>query len=284
MVLPAATPQRKALLRSQSGHAAGKWLTTTPQSPALTLPPLRMQVALRLRLHFSLPLGPRRCNGRSCLADLDQYGHHWMSCSRSGKLKLRSKPLERAWARVFREAGARVQENVFLRDTNLPMIAANDGRRLEIVATGLPLYRGVPLGVDCTMGSPLHTDGTPWPRAAVEDGVAIRRLEIAKEATYRDLVGSPSLRLTTLATETGGRWSKQTVTLVRLLAKAKARQAPEPQRQRVAAAWANRWWSYLAVTARNALAATLVEDAPQVLDGLDDVEPFWPDVVGDNID
>ena len=66
MVLPLATPKRKALIRSQSGHAAGKWLTTAPTCPELTLSPLRMQVALRLRLHYKLSLGPRHCNGKSC--------------------------------------------------------------------------------------------------------------------------------------------------------------------------------------------------------------------------
>ena len=232
-------------------------------------------------LRYKLPLGPRRRNGRTCRQLLDAFGYHWSSCPRSGRLKLRSTPLEKVWARIFREAGARVQENVLLRDTNLPRIAANDGRRLEVVATGLPLYRGVPLGVDCTMVSPLHTDGTPWPRAAAVDGVAIQRAEREKERTYHDLLGSSRLRLTTLATETGGRWSDQAVTLVRLLAKSKARQAPEAQQQQAAAAWASRWWSLLSITARNALASTLVDDKPLAFEASDDVEPLWPDVVAE---
>lgn len=200
---------------------------------------LRMQVVLRLRLHFTLPLGPRCCNGRPCRALLDRYGYRWMSCNRSGQLRLRSKPLERAWAWVFREAGTRVQENVFLRDTNLPLIAADDGRRLEIVATGLPLYLGVPLGVDCTRGSPLHTDGSPWAHAAEEDGIAIKRLERDKADTHSDLVGNSSLRLTTLAMVTSGRFSKQAITVVRLISKAKARQAPEEKRQRLGEAFSS---------------------------------------------
>ena len=278
-VLPRANPQRQALLRSQSGVAAGKWLSTRPTSLALTLTPLRMQVCLRRRLHYKLPVVCRRCNGNSCRTVLDEYGHHWASCPRSGRLRRRAFPLEKTWARVFREAGARVQENVMLRDTNLEGIAANDQRCLEVVATGLPLYRGVPLGVDCTMVSPLHANGTPWARAATEDGVAIARAEHAKGAKYPELLYSNRLRLTILACETGGRWSDLTVNVVRLLAKAKARQAPEGQRGTQAAAWASRWWSLLSVASQNALASTLVDDKPLLLDGVDDFEPLWPDVL-----
>ena len=288
VILPPATPQRQALIRSQSGYAAGKWLTTTPKNPQTTLSPLRMQVALRFRLHFSLPLGPQRCNGRSCRALLDPYGYHWASCNRSGRLKLRSKPLERTWATVFREAGARVQTDVLLRNTNLEQIAANDGRQLEVVATGLPLWRGVPLGVDATMVSPLHADGTPWAgegrgdnrtNAATHDGVAIVRGEREKIRKYPELVNNARLRLTTLANETGGRWSTTCTKVIRLLAKAKARNAPEDRRGLVAAAWASRWWGMLSIAGRNALAATLVDDKPQLLDGCDCEEPSWHEVL-----
>lgn len=281
VVMPQASRQQQALLRSQAGHAAGKWLTALPTEPALELTPLRMQVALRLRLHYKLPLGPKRCNGRSCRAVLDEYGVHWTACSRSGRLRRRAKPLERMWARVFREAGARVQTDVLLRNTNLLGIAANDGRQLEVVATGLPLYRGVPLGVDCTMVAPLHADGRPWEHADTTDAVAIRRGERDKVRKYPELVNNGRLRLTTLATETGGRWSSNCVTIVRLLAKAKARSAPEEKQARVAAGWANRWWNLLAVTGRNTLAATLVDDKPllSLLDGHDGNEPVWPDVL-----
>jgi len=281
VVLPSATPQRQALLRSQSGHAAGKWLSTVPQSPELVLTPLRMQVALRLRLNYTLPLGPRRCNGRTCRARLDAYGHHWTACNRSGRLRLRAKPLERTWARVFREAGARVQENVFLRNTNLPHIQADDNRSLEVVATGLPLYRGVPLAVDCTLTAPLHADGRPWRHADDTDGVAIQRGEREKLRKYPDLVRNSRLRLTTLASETGGRWSQTCVTVVRLLAKAKARQAPEEIQARVTAAWASRWWNLLSIACRNTLAATLVNDAPLLFDGVDGKTPAWTDVLRD---
>ena len=273
VIRPASDDPRRALLLSQSGPASGRWLGAIPTAPETTFKPLRLNVSLRRRLRWPLPIGPRRCNGRACRAVLDDRGDHWASCSTSGKLLRRSRPVERMWARIFREAGARVQWNVFLRDTSLPGIAASDGRRLEVVATGLPLFNGVPLGVDCTVVSPLHADGSVWCQADVRPGVAIERGERAKETTYPDLVDSDRLRLTTLACEIGGRWSQSTVDVVRALAKAKARQAP--QRVRVAAqlGWERRWWSMLSVAVQDALASTLVEDGVEVLDGVDGDPP-----------
>ena len=64
---------------------------------------------------------------------------------------------------------------MLLRDTSLTGIEATDGRALEIVATGLPLEHGIPLGCDATLVSPLHADGTPWPAADVTPGVALAR-------------------------------------------------------------------------------------------------------------
>ena len=77
-----------------------------------------------------------------------------------------------------------MEENVMLRDTNLLAIAANDTRRLEIVATGLPLYRGVPLGVDSTMAAPLHANGLPWRHDDTHDGIAMKRAEKKTKDTY----------------------------------------------------------------------------------------------------
>ena len=71
------------------------------------------------------------------------------------------------------------------------------------------------------------------------------------------------------------------MTLVRLLAKAKARSQPEERRSRLAACYANRWWNLLAITGRNALTSTLVDDKPLLglLDGVDGEEPAWPDLL-----
>ena len=205
-------------------------------------------------------------------------GDHRAVCAVSGRIKRRSAPLERVWARVFREAGARVVLNAFLRDTSLPSIAAHDGRRVEILATGLPLHRGVPLAVDATLVSPLHADGQPWAKAATQDGVAISRGEALKARTYPELVKSTEVRLVTLACEVGGRWSADCRTLLRGLAGARARSAPLPLQPVVRSAWLRRWTALLSVAQQDALAATLVDDVPSDLDGADGGEPCVVDV------
>ena len=204
VVLPSSSSSRRAMLLSQAGPGAGRWLTAIPYDPATTLRPLRMQVALRRRLRWPLPLGPRRCGGTGCRHELDPMGDHWASCMRTGRVRRRARPLERAWARIFREAGGRVLENVFVRDLGIAGVRPGDARRLEVVATGLPLARGVPLAVDATMVSVLHCDGSPWARADQTPGVALGRAENSKNATYPELVASSTALLTTLACEVGG--------------------------------------------------------------------------------
>ena len=170
--MPTLPASSQALLRSQSGPGAAAWLAARPTCPGSSMRPLRMQIALRRRLRLPLPLCASRCNGKACRKLLDRLGDHRASCQLAGRLKRRSRPLERVWARFFREAGARVVEHAFLRDTSIPGIRADDGRHVEILASGLPLYHGVPLAVDASLVSPLHADGTPWAHAASQDGVA----------------------------------------------------------------------------------------------------------------
>ena len=244
-----------------------------------------MQVALRRRLRWPLPLCAAQCNGRACRKVLDQLGDHRAACPLSGRLKRRSRPVERIWSRIFREAGARVVEDVFLRNTSLPGIPGHDGRRVEILATGLPLHHGVPLAVDATMVSPLRADGHPCPRAAVADGAVIQRGEKAKLTTYPELVQSDVVRLVTVACEVGGRMSEASAATIRQLAAARARECSAPLRTAVRAAWALRWTRLLSVTAQDSLAATLVDDVPFDLDGTDGEPPLvvgvWLD--GDSV-
>ena len=53
-----------------------------------------------------------------------------------------------------------------VRELGPPMPLANDSRRLEIVADGLPLFGGAQLAVDMALVSSLHCDGTPHRGAA----------------------------------------------------------------------------------------------------------------------
>jgi hypothetical protein len=56
--------------------------------------------------------------------------------------------LERAAARICREAGARVTTNTSVADLNIPSVHRLDDCRIEVIANGLPLWGGCQLAVD----------------------------------------------------------------------------------------------------------------------------------------
>ena len=92
-------------------------------------------------------------------------------------------------ARICREAGARVRTNVMVRDLDLGAFNRLDGRRLEIIADGFPLWRGAQLAVDTTLVSPIKADGTARRHAARRNGIALEAARRAKERKYPKLAG-----------------------------------------------------------------------------------------------
>ena len=103
-----------------------------------------------------------------------------------GVLAHRAGPLERAAARICREAGARVATSVALQDLN-PDVPPTDGRRIEVVANGLPLWQGAQIAVDTTLVSPLQRDGQPRPGADARPGLALAQAAARKRRTYPEL-------------------------------------------------------------------------------------------------
>ena len=59
--------------------------------------------------------------------------------------------------------------------------------------------------------------------------------------------------------ETGGRWSEEAATFLRLLAQARAASAPVAVRRAAQAVWVYRWSGILSVAAQRAFAASLLE-------------------------
>ena len=203
----------------------------------------------------------------------DVFGDHQAACMLSGLPQMRAKPLEKMFARVLKEGGAKVLERQKVRDLKIPGISASDDRWIEIVATGLPMYRNTPIACDVTIASPLTGKGDARPRAAWEDGVAIRKAEREHERTYHELVNSSRCRLVVLACEVGGRWSETCLQLIHDLAEFRSRQAPPRLRRSTALAWENRWWGMLSVAMQDSLAATLVNDAPHLVHGWHGTDP-----------
>eukprot|EP00439_Symbiodinium_sp_Y106_P052452 s2766_g7.t1 len=89
------------------------------------------------RLHLPLPLSAARCR---CRALHDHCGDHLAACPRSGLLRARGGPVERAAARICREAGATVALNVLVRDLNVNPVRQDD-RRIEAIANDRLLQR-----------------------------------------------------------------------------------------------------------------------------------------------
>ena len=130
------------------------------------------------------------------------------------------------WARVCREGGARVQTNVFLRELNIEGVRSQDGRRIEVVANGLPVYHGAQVAIDATIVSPIRGDGRPVDGDGQSEGAALRKARQRKCRTYRVLIRSRRCKLLVAGAETGGRWDVEAYKFLVQLAKAKARSAP----------------------------------------------------------
>ena len=95
------------------------------------------RTALRRRLRLPFNLHHAMCGGGGhpgCRLPLDPYGDHLAACPRTGLLARRAGPIERAWTRVLREAGARVAHKQLLRDTNVHVRSPLDQRQLDMVA------------------------------------------------------------------------------------------------------------------------------------------------------
>ena len=166
-----------------------------------------------------------------------------------------------------------------MRDLDLS-VPANDGRRLEVVVDGLPLYGGDQLAVDTTLVPICHCDGSARRGAAERDGVALDEAQRRKERTYPEVVQSGRrAKLVVIAGEVGGRWSNEAVSFIRHLAKARARGEPAVLKRRAEQVWRVRWCGLLTCAAARAFAASLLERRPA--EGADGEAPSVDEVLND---
>ena len=212
--------------------------------------------------------------------DVDQLKLEKITSPRAGVLSRRGFSLESAAARICREAGGRVRTNAFVRDLDVPDANAGDGRRLEVVVDGLPLFGGWQWAVDTTLVCALHGDGRLWRGAAEMDGVALLAARRVKERRYPEFVGVQArARLVVLVVEVGGRFSKETNGFLTGLAKARARSETPLMQRRVQQAWRMRWSWLLGCGAAKAVAASFLEMQGCV--GTDGASPAGHEVEGD---
>ena len=157
------------------------------------------------------------------------------ACAQSGILRSRGGPLERATARICREAGARATTNTRVDDLNISHPHQHDDRRIEVIANGLPLWNGAHLALDTTLVSPLTREGQPRRRTGRFAGAALQDARKRTERTYPELLNNQRCRLVVLASEVRGRWSQEAAAFVSNFARAKARQPLAILQQSVAA-------------------------------------------------
>ena len=241
-----------AVRLSSSGPCAGRHFTALPFSRETTFTPERYRALLCVRLRLDPPLAAFKC---ACGASLDAKGCPRSACSTVGVLVRRGVPPEIAMARICREAGARVQTNVMLRDLNVSVSPA-DTRKIEVIVNGAPCFGGMQLAVDTTLVSALRGNGCPrGPRA----GQAIREAERAKHGRYPELDGQGRCKLIVVAMEVHGRWGHSAARLVQSLAKWKAQSMPRLLRRSAEHLWFSRWTSLLACATQQGYAASLLE-------------------------
>ena len=235
------------------------WFTLFPVSHELVLDSSHFRLLLLRHLRLPLPFMPARCR---CQQPLDPFGGHGAACPRSGALLVRGFGLERAAARICREAGALVSTNVLVRDLNTGA-TRHDERRIEVIANGLPLWNGSQLAVDTTLVSPLASTGQPRRHQGQRQGAALRLARRAKERTYPELLGHGRSRLVVLGLEIGGRWSRESTTFIKLLAKHRAAASPPNLRNAATVAWTSRWTALIG-RSRHAILRKQPPDAARV--------------------
>ena len=109
----------------------------------------------------------------------------------------------------------------------------------------------------------LTRDSLPRPAADAQPGVALARAAHAPAHhawhTYPELLRARRCRLVVFGMETGGRWSEEAATFLRLLAQARAASAPVAVRNAAQAAWVYCWSGILSVAVQRAFATSLLE-------------------------
>ena len=131
------------------------------------------------------------------------------------------------------------------------------------------------------MVSTVRADGAPRRQCAERDGAALDQARRSKERTYPELTGEHGrARFVVLACETGGRWSEESHSFLRQLARARVRSEPREMRAAARRAWFRRWYTALACCAAQAFAFSLLERRGGL--GSDGALPSTNDVIWDD--
>ena len=143
-----------------------------------------------------------------------------------------------------------------LRDMDVAIRSADDGRQIDAVAYGLT---ALPLCCDATLVCPLDSQGQPKYSSDKEDGAALCAAARRKRRRYPELAAGDRGRLVLLGCETGGRWAEEAWQLLDTLAAARSSAAPSRLQKTTHMSWRRRWAALVSVSAQAATAAALAE-------------------------
>ena len=110
-------------------------------------------------------------------------------------------------------------------------------------------------------------------------GLCLCVLECVRKQARYPPAQVPSARLVVFSVETGGRWAPEALTILRNLAEAKSRSAPELLRRSAQVVWYQRWIRMLSFAAQTALVETLLRPSSPHLTELDGDTPDLSDVL-----
>ena len=259
-----------ARLRSCAGLNSSVWMTVAPTSEALRLTNAELLAALRLRLGLPVPQDGTRCE--ACRRPLNALGYHRLTCSRTARLHTRHRGLLQAWRQVLVKAGGFVsRQNVerLLRDCNVA-VATGPQRRLDLVATGLGVARGLPLLCDVTCVLPVTGAGEARGGSLTIDGGAVEAAaRHCHNVDYPEVANSNAGRLLCLGVEVFGRWAREALHLVRAAARERVAGLPPRVRLGTQTRLLRRWWRLLGLAVQRMVARSVLRGAgADLADGL----------------
>ena len=158
---------------------------------------------------------------------------------------------------MLSEAGGQVPDrNVerLLASTHVP-VPQDSLLRLDLVVPGLNIAGGLPLFCDVTVLSPLTHGGQPRPGTSNAGGRLLERAQDENDNTYAAVTESGLGALYCLGFEVFGRWSKQCIELLPILAREKSRGMHPRLRRGTALAYQQRWAGLVSVGLMKGVAA-----------------------------
>jgi len=196
----------------------------------------------------------------------DRHGHAALTDNRWARLNIRHTGVVAGWRQVLVEAGASIPDHNVERTltrTNIP-VRPEDGRRLDLVAPGLNVFRGLPLFCDVTVLSPITATGIARPGTSNRGGRLLEYAEEDNNDTYHDVISTGLGELLCLGSEVFGRWGKQCVDLVPKLARERTRGLHVRVRRGMALALMHRWWGILGLAVQKSVAHIVLSSAAGV--------------------